>query len=305
MSSPRWLRLAAVVCCMSGVTAPVPAQEVNHSHLEREQSGHEREAGHEPAAEHDHDQEHEHEHVVESAQQPRNPVPTLSESDRAAARLPSTGHLVADNDLYSYTLVERAEAWRMDGRTGIGWDAGGWIGGDLNRLWWQTEGERADGRTDAASLELLVGHSIAPRWDLVAGVRQEFQPLEARSFVAFGVQGLAPQWFEVSAVAYVGGDGRTAARFASEYSLLLTNRLVLQPVAHVVLHGKDDPSRGIGSGLGSVEVGLRLRYELTRQFAPYLGIAWERAFARTAELRLASGEPVGETRLVAGLRLWF
>lgn len=301
MRSRLLVRVAAGLGCLSYLIAPLGAQEADHAHVEHAQAGQEPEQQHEPGA------EHEHERVGTAAgeQQPRTPVPALSAADRAAARPPSTGHIAADKDIYSYTLVERAEVWRRDGRTGLGWEAGGWIGGDINRLWWQTEGERSDGHTHAASLEALVGHSFAPRWDLVAGVRQDLRPRAARSFVAFGVQGLAPQWFEVAALVYVGEGGRTAARFSTEYSLLLTNRLVLQPVVHIELHGKDDASRGIGSGLSSMEAGMRLRYEFTRQFAPYLGLAWERAFGRTAELRRSSGEVVGETRVVAGLRLWF
>jgi copper resistance protein B len=297
------LRVAAGLGCLAGVIAPLRAQEVDHSRMEHAQAGQEDEHQHEVEA------GHEHEHITAGAgargQQPQTPVPALSESDRAAARPPSTRHVAADDDIYSYTLVERAEAWRMDDRKGLGWEAGGWIGGDTNRLWWRTEGELTDGRIDAASLEALIGHSFAPRWDLVAGLRQDFRPREARSFVAFGVAGLAPQWFEVAALAYAGEGGRTAARFSTDYSLLVTNRLVLQPVVHIELHGKDDASRGIGSGLSTVEAGLRLRYEFTRQFTPYVGLAWERAFGRTADLRRASGEFVGETRLVAGLRLWF
>jgi copper resistance protein B len=279
------VRIAAGLGCLPGAVAPLRAQQVDHAHIEHAQAGHE----HEPGAE----------------QQPRTPVPALSEADRSAALPPSIAHVVTDDDIHSYTLIERAEAWHADGGTGLGWEAAGWIGGDINRLWWRTEGEHAGGRTQAAGLEALIGHSFAPRWDWVAGLRQEFRPRESRSFVALGVQGLAPQWFEVTALAYVGEGGRTAARLSTEYSLLLTNRLVLQPLVHLELHGKDDPSRGIGSGLSTAEAGVRLRYEFTRQFAPYLGLAWERAFGSTADLRRASGEIVGDTRAVAGLRLWF
>ena len=106
-------------------------------------------------------------------------------------------------------------------------------------------------------------------------------------------------------MAYVGEQGQTAARFEAEYELLLTNRLILQPLVEVDFYGKDDPSRGIGSGLSTAEAGLRLRYEFNRRFAPYIGIVHERAFGRTAEFRRAEGEGPRDTRLVAGIRIWF
>lgn len=117
--------------------------------------------------------------------------------------------------------------------------------------------------------------------------------------------GLAPYKFEVEATAYLGPSGQTAARFEVEYETLLTNRLILQPLLEVNLYGKDDPRRGIGSGLSTVEAGLRLRYEFTRQFAPYIGVVRERAFGGTADLRRADDEDIDDTRFVAGLRIWF
>jgi copper resistance protein B len=136
-------------------------------------------------------------------------------------------------------------------------------------------------------------------------VRHDFKPGDAQSFAAVGVMGLAPQKFEVEATAYVGERGQTAARFEVEYDLLLTNRLILQPLVELEFHGKDDPARGIGSGLGTAEAGLRLRYHLRREFAPYIGIVREHAFGTTADYRRQDGEDIDDTRFVAGLRIWF
>ena len=119
------------------------------------------------------------------------------------------------------------------------------------------------------------------------------------------MQGLAPYKFEVSATAYLGASGQSAARLEVEYETLLTNRLVLQPLLEANLYGKDDPRRGLGSGLATVEAGLRLRYEFTRRFAPYIGVVRERAFGKTTALRRGSGEDTDDTRFVAGLRVWF
>ena len=152
---------------------------------------------------------------------------------------------------------------------------------------------------------MLYGRAFAPWWDLIAGVRHDFKPGDSQDFLAIGVMGLAPYKFEVEATAYLGERGQTAARFEVEYETLLTNRLILQPQIEVNLYGKDDLRRGIGSGLSTAEAGLRLRYEFTRQFAPYIGIVHERAFGRTADFRRDEGEDADDTRLVAGVRIWF
>jgi copper resistance protein B len=136
-------------------------------------------------------------------------------------------------------------------------------------------------------------------------VRHDFEPQGSQDFAAIGVMGLAPYKFEVAATAYVGSSGQTAARVEAEYETLLTNRLVLQPLVELNFYGKDDPGRGIGSGLSTVEAGLRLRYEFTRRFAPYIGVVRERTFGATADFRRADGQDIDDTRLVAGLRIWF
>ena len=198
--------------------------------------------------------------------------------------------------------VDRLEASDADG---LAWEASAWVGNDWNRLWLRSEGEREHGATHAADLELLYGRPVARWWDLLAGVRHDFQPGPSRTWAAVGIAGLAPQWFEVQATAYLGESGALAAEAEVEYELLLTNRLVLQPLLELAWHGEDDPRRGIGSGLSSAELGLRLRYEIDRQFAPYIGLVRERVFGDTAELRRAAGEDTGETRVVAGVRFWF
>lgn len=235
----------------------------------------------------------------------RTPIPQLTEADRQAAVPVSAMHASGDNSIHTYSLVNRLEAWNADPGTGIAWEAEGWVGQDINRLWWRTDGELVDGETEAANLEALYGHSFSPWWDWVVGARQDFKPGDPKTFAAFGVQGLAPQWFDLKLTGYVGGDGQTAARFEAEYELLLTNRLILQPLLDTQFFGKSDADRGIGSGLSTAEAGLRLRYEIHRQFAPYLGIVHEHSFGKTADLRRQAGESVSDTRLVGGLRIWF
>ena len=239
------------------------------------------------------------------ADQPITPIPVLTDEVRAAAIPPPNDHPVHDNGVQHYVLFNRLEGFDTDDGTGMAWEGQAWVGTDLNKLWLRSEGERVGGHTEGADLEVLYGRAFARWWDVVAGVRHDFKPGASQDFVAIGVQGLAPYKFEVEATAYLGQSGQTAARLEAEYETLLTNRLILQPLVEVSFYGKNDESRGIGSGLSTAEAGLRLRYEFTRQFAPYIGVVHERAFGRTADYRRTAGEGVNDTRFVAGIRIWF
>ena len=236
---------------------------------------------------------------------PREPVPVPTDADRAAAfPLLHEGH-AHGAPLNSLVRFNRFEAWDADPGTGQAWEGSAWFGGDVQRLWLRSEGEREHGHTTAADIEVLYGRGISAWWDVVAGIRHDFAPGPSQSWAALGMQGMAPYKFEVSATAYLGERGHSAFVAEAEYELLLTNRLVLQPVLEIELHGQDDPARGIGSGLSSAEAGLRLRYEVTRRFAPYVGLVHERSFGNTADYRRAEDEATRETRWVAGVRWWF
>ncbi|MCY0916213.1 copper resistance protein B [Massilia antarctica] len=219
------------------------------------------------------------------------------------------GHMpgmdMADDTIYSQVLIDRVEMFRSSGNHGQALDAQAWIGGDVDKLWFKIDGEREEGKLGATRTEALWNHAIATYWGLQTGVRHDFGDGPGRTWAALGVQGLAPYWFEVQATAYVGQGGRTALRFEPEYDLLLTQRLILQPNMKVNLYGKNDPERGIGSGLSDMEAGLRLRYEFSRKFAPYVGVVYNRKFGDTASFARAVGKPASETRLVGGVRVWF
>ena len=238
---------------------------------------------------------------------PGLPEPTAAE--RAAA-FPDLGDMdmrdhMQEDPLIATLLFDQLE-WRDAGDdAGLAWNLRGWVGRSNDRIWLRSEGERGDGSTEYANLELLWGRPTGPWWDVVAGVRHDFGEGPARDWLALGVQGIAPYKFEIEATAYIGTSGRSAARIEAGYELLLTNRLILQPEVEVNLHGRSDPERGIGAGLSTAEAGLRLRYEFTRQFAPYIGAVHERAFGNTADLRRGAGEPVDDTQVVAGIRVWF
>ncbi|WOS40341.1 copper resistance protein B [Xanthomonas rydalmerensis] len=237
---------------------------------------------------------------------PREPIPPITAADRAAAFPVLRDHGMAHGaSRTGYLLVDRLEGWDNAHGSGQAWEARGWYGGDIDRLWLRSDGEREGGRTTASSLELAYGRAISPWWDVLIGGRQTFAPGHARTSAAFGVQGMAPYKFEVSAMLYVGEGGHASLHLEGEYDVLLTNRLILQPRLEAELAARDDPAHRTGSGLTTVEGGLRLRYEVTRRFAPYVGVEHVRSFGETADQRRAAGEAMRETRWVAGLRFWF
>ena len=274
---------------------PAPPAEPRADPVDHAAMGHDMHAGENAATDLD----------LPSSAPPLEPIPTITPTDRLAAFPDVAGHSVHDNAIHSYWLLDRLEAWDADTGTGIGWEAMSWIGTDLDRVWLRSEGEHANGAVDAADVEVLYGRAIAPWWDVLAGVRHDFGEGPSQTFAAIGVQGLSTYMFEIGATAYVGESGQTAASLEIEYETLFTNRLILQWMAEAELHGKDDERRNVGAGLGTVEAGLRLRYEVTRQFAPYIGVVHERAYGNTADFRRADGEDIDDTRVVAGLRLWF
>jgi copper resistance protein B len=242
---------------------------------------------------------------LKPSDQPRQPIPPLTDADRAAAFPDVGGHPVHGNSVQTYVLFDQLDAWNSDEGSGLAWEGLGWVGTDLNRLWLRSEGERVDGVTESADVEVLYGRTVARWWDVVAGVRHDFGEGPSRTFAAIGVIGVAPYKYDLEATMYVGESGQTAARLEAQYDTLLTNRLILQWLAEAELYSEDDVPRGIGSGLSTVEAGLRLRYEITREFAPYVGVAWERAYAGTADFRREQGDDIDDTRVVAGLRVWF
>jgi copper resistance protein B len=210
-----------------------------------------------------------------------------------------------DTGTVGEVLIDQLEWRNTKGGNAAFWDAQAWYGGDYNKVWLKTEGERAGGATRDARADLLWDRIISRWWNLQAGARQDFGQGPSRTWAALGVEGLAPYWFNVEATLYVGEEGRTAARLKSEYDLLLTQRLILQPQAEANLYGKSDPARQIGSGLSDLEVGLRLRYEIRREFAPYVGLAWDRRFGRSADLARAAGEDPNDVQVLAGVRVLF
>lgn len=210
-----------------------------------------------------------------------------------------------DTHRFGKVMLDQFE-WRdaQEGAEGA-WDAQAWYGGDYNKLWIKTEGERVAGLTHNGSVDVLFDRVVGRWWDAQGGIRQDFGRGPARTWLALGLQGVAPYWLDAEATFYVGEEGRTAVRLKADYDLLLTQRLILQPYGEVNIYSKSDAEREVGSGLSDLELSLRLRYEVRRELAPYLGVGWFKRFGTSAELARAAGEGSDEVQLVAGLHIWF
>jgi copper resistance protein B len=218
---------------------------------------------------------------------------------------PMKGMDMLDNTPLAMLLIDQLEALHSRGVNGQRWEAQGWYGNDENKLWVRTEGTRSRGKLDDGDVEMLWGHSVAAYWNTQLGVRHDFGSGPSRDWAAFGVQGLAPYWFEIEATGYVGASGRTAARLRADYEWLFTQRLILQPEFEVNLYGKNDPVRRIGRGISDTQLGLRLRYEIRRQLAPYIGVVWTQRYGATADYARQDRHPVLDRQIVAGVRFWF
>jgi len=212
---------------------------------------------------------------------------------------------MADEQMNYSFLADRLEAVRTRGNWSAEYEIEARIGLDYDRAVLKAEGEVEDGRVHEARTELLWSHAVHPYWDVQAGVRHDSGEGPGRTWAAVGVQGLSPYWFEVDATAYVGEQGRTGLRVSAEYELLLTQRLVLQPRVEFNAYGKRDAERGLGSGFSDLKAGVRLRYEIRREFAPYIGVERAYKLGNTADLAESEGEDTRVTRWVAGVRFWF
>lgn len=212
---------------------------------------------------------------------------------------------LADEESFGSVLFDNLEAVRSGGRNSAAYDILARFGHDYDKLVIKAEGEVSGGKLQDARTEALWSHAIATFWDAQMGLRQDSGTGSDRTWLAVGVQGLAPYWFNVDATAYVGNGGRTTVRLGAEYELLVTQRLIVQPRIEANLYGKSDTTRDIGKGLSDLTAGVRVRYEFSRQFAPYVGVDWANRFGETADMARAAGEPRRSTRYVAGVRFWF
>lgn len=207
---------------------------------------------------------------------------------------------------FSQVNFDVAEYRVQKGRDGFHWGAEGWFGGDINRFVVKSEGSITLGSgVEDAEVQALYSRAIGPYFNLQAGVRHDIKPNPSRTYATIGFEGLAPYWLEVEGQLFLSDKGDVLARVGAYYDQRITQRWILQPSAELNFAAQDIPEQGIGSGLSTAELGLRLRYEVIREFAPYIGVAWERSVGDTARIARRSGRDVDSTSLVIGVRAWF
>jgi len=255
-----------------------------------------------------------------------NSMPKVSDAPPADARDPHaySNGLTLDKGIYALpgprtlVLADEHAFWavtfdRLEYADGLSnslgsvsqYDAQAWYGKDYNRLVVKLEGEIVNNKLEESESQILWGRAFTKFWDTQLGVGFDNSEGPSREWLVFGVQGLAPYWFEVDTSLSVGTEGRTAFDLEAEYELLITQRLILQPRIVVSAFGKDDPENGVGKGLSSLTTGFRLRYEFSRKFAPYLGVEWTGQYGNTADFAKLAGQPISQTQWVAGIRFWF
>ena len=247
-------------------------------------------------------------HTTE-VQQPQTPeqtttLPNLSEEN-------DWPDPVADRAIFGFLLIDNSEFQRAGGPNALRWDLLGWRGGDVHRFWFKSEGRQATSSSRGSEFEVqaLYGRLIAPFFDLQAGVRfdQRLRPGSnpARIYAAIGLQGLSPYRFEIEPALFLSQKGQISGRLTSTYDILLSQRLILQPRLETNFAVQKDEEIGIAAGWNDAEIGMRLRYEVRREFAPYVGVTWKESFGATHRLTTEEGGDPAHTVLVAGARVWF
>lgn len=218
--------------------------------------------------------------------------------------------LMIDDKTYIYLIAEKLEYRSVSGVNPLMWEVQGYVGKDLNKLWFKSHGEALTTKSEAEmEFQGLYSRAITPYFDLQAGIRYDLAyeagGNKSRGLAVLGLQGMAPYFFHVDGGMFVSEDGDISASLEAEYDLLFTQRLIGQPVFEASAALQDVPEWGVGSGFNDIGLGFRLRYEFVREFAPYIGINWERKLGETADMARAEGRHVSNLSLLAGVRMWF
>lgn len=280
------------------LAAPATAQEIDHSHHAPPAQSADPHAGHSMPA--------------SPATAPRTsapPAPADHAADRfydPAAMAAARATLVREHGGMQAGQLTIYLAEIRPGRHGAGyaWNGEAWIGGDIDRLVIKSEGEGAE-QLEHGEVQALWSHALDPYWNLQAGIRQDIRPRPGRTYATLAFEGLAPWWIEVEASLFLSDRGDISARIEAYHDLRVTPRLILQPRIEANFAASDDRAADEGSGLRDAELGLRLRYEITRRFAPYVGVVHDRRFGETGRIAAAAGEDRRETRALLGIRAWF
>ncbi len=237
------------------------------------------------------------------------PIGSLPTSDGAAPNgydAYGVNLRIHDDPLLAKVQLDNLEsAYSSDGVNSQLWDGRFWIGHNLDKLWVRSEGSRSKGNIEEGDVEALWAHAISPFWNLMAGMRHDFGTGPNRNWAALGLQGIAPYEFEFEATVYAGPSGRSALRIKTAQDWLLTQKLILTPELDMNVYGRADPQRSLGAGISDASLTFRLRYELSRKFAPYIGYSWGSKFGATEDMARTAGQPVSNHQLLMGVRLWF
>jgi len=212
---------------------------------------------------------------------------------------------MSDDPIITKLMLDKFEVGNTDGKNLLAWEGGFWIGKDLNKLYFKTEGERVDGEIEDSEYQLLLSHAVHPFWDIQGGIRYDEIPDANRVYATIGVQGVAPFYIETDASLSFGENDQVKLNASFEHEMMLTQRWVLIPEIEFNAYAKDDAEMGVGSGVSDIEASLRLGYEIKREFMPYIGINWGKKFGKTADLATAEGEETSETMFVVGIRAWY
>lgn len=238
--------------------------------------------------------------------QPANAIPVSDGSATEDIPMPFPGamHMV-DDPFLSKFIIDRFEIIDSDeDDKPILLEAEAWFGKDIDKLWIKAEVEREGSLTEEAEFQFLYSRAVSPYWDIQAGIRKDFKPVE-QEWAAFGIKGVAPYYFDVDAALFFGKGGKTAASFSGEYELMLSQKTALVPELEVNFFGQDDPEMGVGSGLSDMNFSLRLQHEFRREFAPYFGVTWTKLFGGTADYARDEGEDTSDARFMVGVHAWF
>ena len=237
----------------------------------------------------------------------RAQVPTSQPAGKAPATSPTLQAPTVGHQIFVHALLDQFEARTNGPDNELRWDGEGWVGTDMNKLWLKSEGFSDNSTVSDGDHEALYDRPI-PRmryFDAQVGVRADLDSGPGRAWAAVGIEGLAPYYFQLAPTFYIRNGGNVAGRITGSYDLLITQRWILQPEAELNFYSKDDPERGIGSGFSDLDAGVRLRYEISRKFGPYLGFAYNGKYGNTAGYSRLAGETISDSRFVFGLRLWY
>ncbi|MCW8830932.1 MAG: copper resistance protein B [Gammaproteobacteria bacterium] len=224
-----------------------------------------------------------------------------------ALLMATTAQAGMDDDplLYKVSIDQLEKRYSSNHSDPLILEADAWIGKDINKLWLKADAEKVDGELEELELQVLYRRAVDAYWDFTVGWKHNSKPRPKSDWLALGFTGLAPYWFEVDAAVYIADDGQTNLNLNLEYEWMLTQQWVLSPEAEINLYSKDDDATEIGAGLSSSQLGLRLKYEIYRELAPYIGINWNQKFGGTADHARSTGETSSDTQFVIGLSAWF